>query len=468
MMRLDHLTDGAMTALEKRGIDVEIAVALGVISVRPGRGDSREWIGFRHEVDGSEGDHWAYRTITGDKAFFQSPGTARRLWNNQVIRDHSLEHMPLIITEGQLDALSLMTVGYRRVVSVPDGAPVQASDPGEGKTKYAYLQGCGLEPVREIILATDADNPGKALLQDLALRLGRSRCKWLDYGTGRKDTNDVLVQDGVEGVLAAITDARWMELDGIYTLKDLPPEPDEEAIDIGIQGLDELWKLARGRLSVLTGMPGHGKSTLITDVACHIAERHGLVIAIASFEDTLRGSLVPRLQRWYLRGDPRYLPEEKLAEANAWIERHFVFIEPRDDADDTPTVSWYLERARAAVVRYNAGMVILDPWNSMDHTAGEEEVSLSEYVGVMLGKLRRHAKACRYASVVIAHPAKLGRSTDGKLPVPTGYHISDSANFVNKPDSGLTIYRSDDDEIQIGCWKCRVEGLLGRRGTLTF
>ena len=359
-----------------------------------------------------------------------------------------------------------------QVVSVPDGAPTQASAPGEGKTKYAYLEGCGLEPVQEIILATDADNPGSALLQDLALRLGRSRCKWLDYGTGRKDANDVLVQGGIEAVAVVITDARWMQLDGIYRLNELPPEPDEEPLEIGIQGLDGLWKLVRGRLSVVTGIPGHGKSMLVTDVMCHLAERHDLVIAIASFEDTLRGSLVPRLQRWFLRADPRYTAEPRLAEANDWIEQHFVFIEPTDDDNETPTVAWFLERARAAVVRYNASMIILDPWNSMDHTGrGEgsaEAVSITEYVGVMLGKLRRHAKAYRYASVVVAHPQKLGRVTDGKLPMPTGYHISDSANWFNKPDSGITIYRGDDDVITIGCWKCRLEGLLGKRGSMTF
>ena len=40
----------------------------------------------------------------------------------------------------------------------------------------------------------------------------------------------------------------------------------------------------------------------------------------------------------------------------------------------------------------------------------------------------------------VAHPAKLRRE-DGKIPVPTLYDISGSANWSNKTDLGVVVYR---------------------------
>jgi len=47
--------------------------------------------------------------------------------------------------------------------------------------------------------AVDGDPPGAALLADLALRLGKSRCRWLRYPAGCKDLNDVLAQARPDG-----------------------------------------------------------------------------------------------------------------------------------------------------------------------------------------------------------------------------------------------------------------------------
>jgi len=464
--RMDHLTTGASSALEARGIDSEVAAQYGVVSCAvDSHGDNREWIAFRHFVDGGEHDHWAYRTVTGDKSFFQSKGTTRRLWNNECLADPTLSHVPVIITEGQLDALSLLSAGYSRVVSVPDGAP---SEPGaQGRTKYAYLEAtANLAGVEQIITCGDNDNPGKALATDIALILGKARCKFVSYPDGCKDANDVLLQHGQEGATRLINEARWWQLNGLYTFDDLPPEPGETVLPTGVIGLDELWKPALGRMTVLTGIPGGGKTQLMTDICCHLAQNQGTVIAIASFEDSLRGSLVPRLQRWFLRCDPASVNAQAIDDANRWISDHFVFIQPGDTEDDNPTVEWFLERTAAAVTRHNVRMVACDPWNEMDHSTLEQ--NQSEYIGQALGRIRRHAKEHRYHIIIAAHPAKMARGADGKIPIPTGYNISSSANWFNKPDNGLTIHRSDEGGVTIGSWKCRLEGVIGTRGSMAF
>jgi twinkle protein len=55
-------------------------------------------------------------------------------------------------------------------------------------------------PVKQIIIATDNDAPGRILAADLARWLGPERCKFIEYPEGTKDLNDVLLSYGSTGV----------------------------------------------------------------------------------------------------------------------------------------------------------------------------------------------------------------------------------------------------------------------------
>eukprot|EP00959_Pyramimonas_sp_CCMP1952_P178972 3741564-Pyramimonas_sp.AAC.1 len=63
--------------------------------------------------------------------------------------------------------LALEEPGYTNVVSVPDGAPMKVKEGDlpapEEDVKYQYLWNCRehLDPVRKIVIATDADAPGQ-------------------------------------------------------------------------------------------------------------------------------------------------------------------------------------------------------------------------------------------------------------------------------------------------------------------
>ncbi len=63
------------------------------------------------------------------KTFWIEPkGAELCLWNEDCLREPS--DAPLIITEGELDALSFLAAGATHVVSVPNGATLDK--PGEG------------------------------------------------------------------------------------------------------------------------------------------------------------------------------------------------------------------------------------------------------------------------------------------------------------------------------------------------
>jgi twinkle protein len=52
--------------------------------------------------------------------------------------------------------------------------------------------------------------------------------------------------------------------------------------------------------------------------------------------------------------------------ADAWIEERYLFLVHHDGR---PTLEWFLEKAEAAVVRYGARIIQLDPWNRLEALA---------------------------------------------------------------------------------------------------
>lgn len=258
------LTEAHIEGLEARAIDPETAVRYGVEASEVLGGDA---IAIPYIDDGKTVGR-KHRTMTGEKRFTQDKGTPQILWNVDCLRDETLRAEPLIITEGEMDALAALQAGYKRVVSVPGGAPSERIMGDDGK-KYGFLEHAKalLEApnVETIILAVDTDSNGANLRDDLALRLGAARCKFVTYPKPPnqppcKDLNDALMAFGEKGVVASITNARLMHIHGYYELSELPELAVNHAYPTGIINLDDHYKLRLGDFTVITGIPGHGKA----------------------------------------------------------------------------------------------------------------------------------------------------------------------------------------------------------------
>ena len=61
-----------------------------------------------------------------------------------------------------------------------------------------------------------------------------------------------------------------------------------------------------------------------------------------------------------------------------------------------------------------------------------------------MAKIKRWARAHAVKVWIVAHPTKITADKDGKTRAPSLYDIAGSANWVNKPDNGIVIYRSED------------------------
>lgn len=438
------LTEAHIAGLEARAIDPETAVRYGVEASEVLGGDA---IAIPYIDDGKTVGR-KHRTMTGEKRFTQDKGTPQILWNVDCLRDETLRAEPLIITEGEMDALAALQAGYKRVVSVPGGAPSERIMGDDGK-KYGFLEHAKalLEPanVETVILAVDSDSNGANLRDDLALRLGAARCKFVTYPKPPnqppcKDLNDALMAFGEKGVVASITNARLMHIHGYYELSELPELAVNHAYATGIINLDDHYKLRLGDFTVITGVPGHGKSSMINEICCRMASRHGWRTVFASFEQQPQSDHRRALRTYYHEKLEIFMSEEEKAAADEWIGRHFGFIVPSED--DEVTLTWLLETAAQAILRKEAHILVVDPFNELDHIR-PLEMTQTEYVGFAIKTLKKFAQKYRIHMIVAAHPAKLQRMKDGSYPAPSLYDVSDSAHWANKPDVGIVVHRPD-------------------------
>jgi twinkle protein len=459
------LTDRHQTLLEARGLDAELLVRLGIESSdRLGR----DTISIPYyDLDGRIVNH-KYRTISGEKKFAQDEGGKCIFWNVSALLDETLGEQPVIITEGEFDAIAAMQAGYMRVISVPNGAPASAI--GElTSTKYIYLDAAPaiLRDAKEIILATDGDTAGFALRDDLASRLGRARCKWLGYPKEAKDLLDVVAKWGERGITETVLRAKWLAIDGVYRISELPPLNEPEAFKSGFPGLDQHYKLRIGDFCVVTGSPGKGKTTFTRNLACRMASEHRWRTLFASFEAVAQTDHKRALRTWYNGSRVIDQSDEKVAAADEWIDEFFRFVVPKED--DEVTIDWLIERISAAAVRDHCKLVIIDPWNEIDHQR-PSDMTMTEYVGAMLRRMKRIARTLGIHLIIAAHPAKMQRNREGAYPRPALYDISDSAMWANRADVGVIVDRpsKDRDITVIDVVKVRFQDQIGEPGEITL
>jgi twinkle protein len=448
--------------LEKRGLDPETLVRFGVESVNRSDGD---WISIPFRLNGEVVNH-KFRTIAGQKRFYQDEGAPKTFWNIDVLSDTSLSDLPVIITEGELDAIAAIQCGFPRTMSVPDGAPAEAVGDNPESQKYTFVRNAlkQLQGVKEIILATDTDGPGVNLMSDLAIRLGKGRCKFVRYPKGCKDLNDALMQYGPRGVTESLNRAQWMRVDGIYRLPELPPVEPRRIYSLGMPVVEHHFNVRPQDFIVVTGIPSHGKSTWLDEVGCRMVRHHGWTVAYASFERETQTDHRRYLRTWFHGKREKYQTAEEKAEADSWITQHFSFICPSDD--DEVTLDWTLDKAQASVVQHDARMVFIDPWNEMDHVR-PRDMTLTEYTGFAIKEFKRFARRHNVPVCVAAHPMKQQKDKDGNFQIPTLYDISDSAHWYNKCDAGLVVWRGkvrSADTTILRVAKSRYHDQIGRPG----
>ena len=492
--------------IEDRGLSVELAAAMGLYSARRLRDGSIE-----ADLDGNilaipywEGDqevNTKYRwQQDGQRRFQQRKDAVKTVYNaNVLLGEETMSRLEigtdsLIWTEGEFDCQAVLLSGYDTCISVPDGAPPARDKNGklipvpdddrdidpEDDDKFSFMSHL-MEPIMQVkhhIIATDGDEPGGRLGKELVRRLGAAKCFWIEYPKDEvvpdkkrdgklracKDMNEVKKYLGPEKVREIIDNAKPWPVSGLFRLSDYPEQEIPAMCEIGISELlDQHMKFYQGQFVVCTGIPNVGKSTFINQVAVLLAKRHKWPVAIFSGEKDVKPFLAHELMTAFLEKDRKAWTFEEKKRAEGFVERYFQFIDYDESMDTEIDVEFLLNRAATAVFRDGVKMLIIDPWNELEHNR-PMNVSLTEYVGKMIKKLKRFAKQFGVCVVVVAHPTKLAAEQ-----VPGLYSISDSAHWANKPDLGIVVHGGDPENPnarEIIIPKVRLKRIAGNTGTV--
>jgi twinkle protein len=166
-----------------------------------------------------------------------------------------------------------------------------------------------------------------------------------------------------------------------------------------------------------------------------------------------------RLRRIWFGRPTHQLDRLEIAKADCWIEEHFVFIDadPTGRQDEDFDLDWLLDRATDAVLRDGIRVLVIDPWNEIDHARRRDE-TMTEYIARGIRALKRFARLYDVVVIVVAHPTK-DIAEKGKSRAVTLYDIEGSASWFNKCDHGVVIDRPDAaiDESVIRVAKVRFE-----------
>jgi twinkle protein len=356
-----------------------------------------------------------------------------------------------VITEGEIDAMSIWQAGKREVMSVPNGA-------SKGNNNLQYIDNSAehLEKVAKFYLAMDKDEAGEKLMQELARRLGKDKCYIVDYPDGCKDANDVLLAYDEQVLCKCIEDARPMPIEGVVHAKDCYDDLMnlyKSGIDrgdlLGVEGLDDLVSFKTSMLYIVTGIPTHGKSSVVNWMEVMLAAKRGWKFAIFSPEHYPLEYLIYRyaeilLGKGFFRSAEDRMSEYELSVAVDFIHEHFFFIRP---TDGMYTMSQLLSIAKSLVLRHGVKGFTIDPWNTIkhDYSTGLTE---TQYIEVALNELTIFKQVHDIAIFLVAHPRKMSKIKDMNHPmfglheVPTLYDISGSKSFYDKADVGITVYRN--------------------------
>ncbi len=443
--------------LGKRGIQSDIAEGMGVSTKMDSRGN---WLVFPYRLDGQIVNR-KYR-MTAEKQHEMDGNGKLCLWNAECMRsDRVRGGGSVIITEGEFDAMIAMQCGFPDAMSVPNGAPTKRIDDPVNSNRYRFLWESenDLAQVKEFILATDADGPGCTLAHDLAAILGPERCRFITYPDGTKDLNEVFQRDGHRAVVELINHAKPYPVSGLYRFSDFPDAPPVQGMDTGIECLNDKMQIVLGTMTVFTGYSNMGKSTVINTIVAHCISR-GVPVCIASFETMPKPILIDGIARALLGcSQHEFDRNPQRDEAYACIEDRVTVISNALDDDLEFDIDTFLDTARTAVLRDGVRVVILDPWNELEHKKRRDETT-TEYVGRAIRKAKAFAKRHNVSFWIVAHPTKPIKGTNS---MPSLYDISDSANWANKADYGLVYHRPDKtvNEAQLAVVKVRM-GLPGK------
>jgi twinkle protein len=429
-----------------------------------------------------DGDIVNIKSRTKDKRFLQEKNATKCLYNIDMLKKHweSVGTKSVIFVEGEMDVLALYEAGYKNVVSLPDGAPQTAKFHKDDKRFKAFEHSKWIFDADEVIVATDADENGKALRLELIHRFGKDICKVVNFPRiddwQCKDANECLIHYDTQILQECIQYAEEFPVHGLHGVKEYHDSVqniydgnEQKALSTGFKELDKIYKIMPGTFNLITGIPNHGKSNFLDQILLNLAENEGWNFALFSPEHStpnhIRRLLEKRCRKPFDIGLHARISQDELNEGIQFLDDHFRFIE---STEEIPNIEYILKKAKLAKQRFGIKGLVIDPFNqiSPDRDYAKRE---DEHIRDIIAKCQQFARNHQMVVWMVAHPHKLQRNDSGVIPPPDLYQVSGSAHWANMSDVALVVHRDfEDNSTQIITRKIREQGVYGHIGQVYF
>ena len=190
----------------------------------------------------------------------------------------------IVITEGEIDALSWAAWGYA-AMSIPFGG-------GKGaKQQWIENEFDRLSRFEKIYISTDMDKPGEEAAEEIVSRLGRHRCYRVELPF--KDANACLVEGmTAEEIAKHVAAAKSLDPAGLKRAAEYfdkvahlfwPAHEERPGYTLPMQKFAGKVFFRPAELTLWSGASGSGKSQIISDCIPHWI-REGSRVCVASFE----------------------------------------------------------------------------------------------------------------------------------------------------------------------------------------
>ena len=346
----------------------------------------------------------------------------------------------LVITEGQLDSLSLATCGIKNAVSVPTGA-----------LGFTWLANCWdwVNKFQEVVVFGDYEKGKITLIETLEKRLQmKVKCVRPQDYLCEKDANDILRKYGKEAIVRAVEGAELRDVKYVkrlatveaVNLRDLPK------IRTGIRPLDRVCGgLLRGHVVLLSGKRGEGKSTFMSQLVAEAIEQDNAVFVYSGelpnyhFKNWLDLQIAGANHICTVTNDygdkEYYLTDGCVKKINAWYyDKAFIFDNSAVSDDEYEGL---IKVMVDAICRYDIKLVCID--NLMTAMDGDPNTDIYRQQSAFVKKLEKLAQQYDVAIILVAHPKKSNAAFDNDT-------VSGSSDITNAVSFVFNYQRADDGD----------------------
>lgn len=384
----------------------------------------------------------------------------------------NFENDTLILTEGQIDSLSVVEAGLENAVSVPTGA--------KGFTWVPYCWDF-LHRFKNLVVFGDHENDHITLLDEMTKRFTGKvlHVRPEDY-KGCKDANELLQKAGDVAVRNAVDNAQPVHDKRIKPMAEVVRRDmsQMQAIKTGLSALDRITGgLFFGTLVIVTGERGKGKSTLTSQISSYaVHQKVNTFLYSGELMDWM-------LQDWFERqaAGPEHINRvinsngfttysvtaDCLDKIQEWYkDRCYVYDNALSEADDDDYEK-LTDTLEKAIRMYGCRFLVID--NLM--TAIEDDIRSDLYrqQSAFVRRLAKMAKQYDVIIMLVAHPRKSGIQSFSNDDVSGSGNITNLADIViryDKPQTDENDPAPPERVLQI--FKNRLTGRLGKGIPLWF